>query len=212
MPLDVYLGMIAAANMKQRTRKQIEYYHADRLNFAVAAHRTGWNTTRDSSSRTAMARADFKPIAHLYKDPGLSAGGSARRAGRNSPSPADNDTWSLPQGQDEYYFSLPMTGWISASMRWTNGISREEDRGRSGAYTGSGGCGLAQYRLEAEGRRLPARPAADDARLNRSGSVESSPIRRIQFSPASPLIRASPALIGSSRLLSFAWATKKARP
>ncbi|HMN85257.1 MAG TPA: NAD(+) synthase, partial [Bauldia sp.] len=35
MPLDVYLGVIAATNMKQRTRKQIEYYHADRLNYAV---------------------------------------------------------------------------------------------------------------------------------------------------------------------------------
>ncbi|HEV3397465.1 MAG TPA: NAD(+) synthase, partial [Xanthobacteraceae bacterium] len=36
MPLEVYLGIVAATNMKQRTRKQIEYYHADRLNYAVA--------------------------------------------------------------------------------------------------------------------------------------------------------------------------------
>ncbi|TIR44222.1 MAG: NAD(+) synthase, partial [Mesorhizobium sp.] len=35
MPLPVYLGIVAATSMKQRTRKQIEYFHADRLNFAV---------------------------------------------------------------------------------------------------------------------------------------------------------------------------------
>src|SRR5690606_4389832 len=32
MTSEVYLGIVAATNMKQRTRKQIEYYHADRLN------------------------------------------------------------------------------------------------------------------------------------------------------------------------------------
>ncbi len=36
MPIDVYHGVVSATSMKQRTRKQIEYYHADRLNYAVA--------------------------------------------------------------------------------------------------------------------------------------------------------------------------------
>ena len=31
-----YLGIVAATNFKQRTRKMLEYYHADRLNYAVA--------------------------------------------------------------------------------------------------------------------------------------------------------------------------------
>ena len=33
---EAYLSTIAANNFKQRTRKMIEYYHADRLNYAVA--------------------------------------------------------------------------------------------------------------------------------------------------------------------------------
>src|SRR6185503_8972209 len=33
---DVYSAIVAANNFKQRTRKMMEYYHADRLNFAVA--------------------------------------------------------------------------------------------------------------------------------------------------------------------------------
>ena len=31
-----YLGIVAATNFKQRTRKMLEYYHADRLNYAVS--------------------------------------------------------------------------------------------------------------------------------------------------------------------------------
>ena len=36
LPLNAYLGIVAASSFKQRTRKMIEYYHADSLNFAVA--------------------------------------------------------------------------------------------------------------------------------------------------------------------------------
>ena len=36
LPLAGYLQLVAATNYKQRVRKMHEYYHADRLNFAVA--------------------------------------------------------------------------------------------------------------------------------------------------------------------------------
>ena len=36
LPLKPYLEIVAATNFKQRTRKMLEYYHADRLNYAVA--------------------------------------------------------------------------------------------------------------------------------------------------------------------------------
>ncbi|MFZ1986005.1 MAG: hypothetical protein WAU91_16420, partial [Desulfatitalea sp.] len=35
LPLKAYLEIVAATNFKQRTRKMLEYYHADRLNYAV---------------------------------------------------------------------------------------------------------------------------------------------------------------------------------
>jgi NAD+ synthase len=35
LPIEAYLGIVAATNFKQRTRKTLEYYHADRLNYAV---------------------------------------------------------------------------------------------------------------------------------------------------------------------------------
>ncbi len=36
LPPAQYLGIVAATNFKQRVRKMLEYYHADRLHYAVA--------------------------------------------------------------------------------------------------------------------------------------------------------------------------------
>ena len=36
LDLQAYLGVVAATNFKQRCRKMLEYYHADRLNYAVS--------------------------------------------------------------------------------------------------------------------------------------------------------------------------------
>ena len=44
-----YLQIVAATNYKQRIRKTVEYFHADRLNYAWSARRIGSNTTRASS-------------------------------------------------------------------------------------------------------------------------------------------------------------------
>jgi NAD+ synthase len=35
LPHKAYLAIVAATNFKQRIRKMLEYYHADRLNYAV---------------------------------------------------------------------------------------------------------------------------------------------------------------------------------
>ena len=126
MPLDVYLGMIAAANMKQRTRKQIEYYHADRLNFAVAGTPNRLEYDQGFFVKNGDGAADFKPIAHLYKSQvyqlaeALGVPAAIRRR------PPTTDTWSLPQGQDEYYFSLPYDRMDLCLYGLDNGILRED--------------------------------------------------------------------------------------
>ena len=38
LPLDAYQTVVAATNFKQRVRKMIEYYHADRLRYAVGGN------------------------------------------------------------------------------------------------------------------------------------------------------------------------------
>lgn len=107
MPLDVYLGVIAATNMKQRTRKQIEYYHADRLNYAVAGTPNRLEYDQGFFVKNGDGAADFKPIAHLYKSQVYQLAESLGIPDETRFRPPTTDTWSLPQTQDEFYFALP---------------------------------------------------------------------------------------------------------
>ena len=67
MTPSVYLGIVAATNMKQRTRKQLEYFHADRLNFAVIGTPNRLEYDQGFFVKNGDGAADVKPIAHLYK-------------------------------------------------------------------------------------------------------------------------------------------------
>ncbi len=106
LPLDEYLAIIAAANMKQRTRKQIEYYHADRLNYAVAGTPNRLEYDQGFFVKNGDGAADVKPIAHLYKTQVYQLAdylGVPEEVRRRPPT---TDTWSMPQSQEEYYFSV----------------------------------------------------------------------------------------------------------
>ncbi len=107
LPLDIYLGIVAATNMKQRTRKQMEYHHADRLNYAVAGTPNRLEYDQGFFVKNGDGAADFKPIAHLYKSQVYQLAerlGIPEEIRRRAPT---TDTWSLPQTQEEFYFSVP---------------------------------------------------------------------------------------------------------
>src|SRR5512133_2358468 len=61
------LQMVAATNFKQRVRTVMEYYHADRLNYAVAGTPNLLEYDQGFFVKQGDGAADFKPIAHLYK-------------------------------------------------------------------------------------------------------------------------------------------------
>ena len=107
MPLDVYLGVIAATNMKQRTRKQVEYYHADRLNYAVAGTPNRLEYDQGFFVKNGDGAADFKPIAHLYKTQVYAMAEALGIPAEIRSRPPTTDTFSLAQSQEEFYFSLP---------------------------------------------------------------------------------------------------------
>jgi NAD+ synthase len=107
MPLDVYLGIVAATNMKQRTRKQIEYYHADRLNYAVIGTPNRLEYDQGFFVKNGDGAADVKPIAHLYKSQVYALAEHLGVPGEIRRRPPTTDTWSLAQSQEEFYFSLP---------------------------------------------------------------------------------------------------------
>jgi NAD+ synthase len=108
MPIDVYLGVVAATNMKQRTRKQIEYYHADRLNFAVAGTPNRLEYDQGFFVKNGDGSADVKPIAHLYKSQVYQLADYLGVPDEIRARTPTTDTYSLAQTQEEFYFGLPL--------------------------------------------------------------------------------------------------------
>ena len=108
MSLDVYLGIVSATSMKQRTRKQLEYYHADRLNYAVAGTPNRLEYDQGFFVKNGDGSADVKPIAHLYKSQVYQLAeylGVPDEIRARTPT---TDTYSLAQTQEEFYFGISL--------------------------------------------------------------------------------------------------------
>jgi len=105
--LEAHLGIIAATNFKQRTRKMLEYYHADRLNYAVAGTPNRLEYDQGFFVKLGDGAADIKPIAHLYKTQVYQLAEYLRIPEVILNRPPTTDTYSLPQTQEEFYFCLP---------------------------------------------------------------------------------------------------------
>ncbi len=107
LPLEAYLGIVAATNFKQRVRKMLEYYHADRLNYAVAGTPNRLEYDQGFFVKLGDGAADVKPIAHLYKTQVYQLAEYLGVPEQIRNRPPTTDTYSLQQGQDEFFFSLP---------------------------------------------------------------------------------------------------------
>ena len=107
LPLSAYLGIVAATSMKQRTRKQLEYFHADRLNFAVLGTPNRLEYDQGFFVKNGDGAADVKPLAHLYKTQVYALAAHLGVPAEIQARPPTTDTFSLAQSQDEFYFSLP---------------------------------------------------------------------------------------------------------
>lgn len=107
LPLKVYLEILAATNFKQRTRKMLEYYYADLLHYAVAGTPNRLEYDQGFFVKLGDGAADIKPIAHLYKTQVYQLAEYLGVPEIIRKRPATTDTYSLNQGQDEFYFFLP---------------------------------------------------------------------------------------------------------
>jgi NAD+ synthase len=107
LSLEAYLGVVAASNFKQRVRKMMEYYHADRLNFATTGTPNRLEYDQGFFVKLGDSGGDVKPIAHLYKTQVYAMAEHLGIPERIRRRPPTTDTYSLPQSQDEFYFALP---------------------------------------------------------------------------------------------------------
>lgn len=126
LPLKAYLEIVAATNFKQRVRKMLEYYHADRLNFAVAGTPNRLEYDQGFFVKNGDGSADVKPIAHLYKTQVYRLAehlGVPKNICLRAPT---TDTYGLAQGQDEFYFLVPYRQMDQCLYGKNHGISIAE--------------------------------------------------------------------------------------
>jgi NAD+ synthase len=120
---DTYRRIVAATNFKQRTRKMLEYYHADRLDYAVAGTPNRLEYDLGFFVKNGDGAADIKPIAKLYKTQVYElavALGIPEEIRARTPT---TDTYPLAQDQEEFYFSLPYQQMDLALYAQTSGYS-----------------------------------------------------------------------------------------
>jgi NAD+ synthase len=104
---DAYRDVVAATNFKQRTRKMLEYHHADRFDYAVIGTPNLLEYDQGFFVKNGDGAADVKPIAHLYKSQVYQLAEHLGVPAEIRARPPTTDTYSLPQTQDEFYFALP---------------------------------------------------------------------------------------------------------
>jgi NAD+ synthase len=107
MSAQAYLQLVAATNFKQRTRKMLDYFHADRLNYAVCGTPNRLEYDQGFFVKGGDGLADFKPIAHLYKTQVFQLARALGVPAEICDRTPTTDTFSLPQTQEEFYFALP---------------------------------------------------------------------------------------------------------
>src|SRR5947208_4296912 len=137
LPPAEYREIVAATNFKQRVRTMLEYYHADRLHYAVVGTPNRLEYDQGFFAKGGDGLADVKPIAHLYKTQVYELAeflGVPAEIRSRTPT---TDTYSLPQTQEEFYFALP-TATLDLVL-----------------YAHSLGCGAAAVAAELEGGRTP---------------------------------------------------------
>ncbi len=153
LPLKAYLQVVAATNMKQRTRKQTEYYHADRLNFAVVGTPNRLEYDQGFFVKGGDGLADVKPIAHLYKTQVYALArhlGVPKEICESTPT---TDTYTLEQTQEEFYFALPYDKMDLCLHAYTNGVPP----GEAGAALGLTGEQVERVYRDIEAKRRTTR-------------------------------------------------------
>ena len=126
LPAKQYLEIVAATSFKQRIRKSIEYFHADRLNYAVLGTPNRLEYDQGFFVRNGDGAADLKPIAHLYKSQVYALARHLRLPDDIVAAAPTTDTYSLSQGQEEFYFALPYREMDLALWSSNHGIAADD--------------------------------------------------------------------------------------
>lgn len=135
LPLEPYLQIVASTNFKQRIRKTLEYYWADKLHFACTGTPNRLEYDQGFFVKNGDGAADVKPIAHLYKTQVYALAKELGVPEEIRKRPPTTDTYTLSQGQDEFYFALPYPQMDLCLFGKNNGIDPSEVAPAAGLTT-----------------------------------------------------------------------------
>jgi NAD+ synthase len=85
----------------------LEYYHADRLHYAVLGTPNRLEYDQGFFVKGGDGLADVKPIAHLYKSQVYQLAEYLGLPAEITSRPPTTDTFSMPQSQEEFYYNMP---------------------------------------------------------------------------------------------------------
>lgn len=106
LPLEAYLQIVAASNLKQRLRMTTLYYHAEKRNWAVVGTGNKDEHMQGFFVKYGDGGADLKPIAHLFKIQVYQIAeflGVPQGIIKRTPT---TDTYSAEVTQEEFFFGL----------------------------------------------------------------------------------------------------------
>ncbi len=120
LPIHEYLQIVAASNMKQRSRMSILYYYAEVLHFAVLGTPNKHEVEQGFFVKYGDGGADVMPIGELYKMQVYQLAGYLgipEEVIRRTPT---TDTYSAEQTQREFFYQLPFEEMDLLWYGWEN--------------------------------------------------------------------------------------------
>ena len=132
LPAREYLQIVAASNIKQRSRMSMLYYHAERMHYAVVGTPNKHEVEQGFFVKHGDGGADIMPIAHLYKSQVYQLAeylGIPHEIINRTPT---TDTYTAEQTQEEFFFQMPYHDLDLMWYAFENKIDPEEINGIMG--------------------------------------------------------------------------------
>jgi len=129
LPVKDYLKIVAASNLKQRSRMATLYFHAEALHYAVIGTPNKHEQEQGFFVKYGDGGADIMPIGNLYKTQVYQLAeylGVPNAIIERTPT---TDTYSAEQTQEEFFFQLPFGLMDRFWYGYENGYTPEEIAG-----------------------------------------------------------------------------------
>jgi NAD+ synthase len=102
-----YLQIVAASNLKQRSRMTMLYYHAELRNYAVMGTPNKNEHDQGFFVKWGDGGYDVAPIRHLYKTQVFQLAEYLGVPAEIREATPTTDTYSAPSSQEEFFFRMP---------------------------------------------------------------------------------------------------------